>query len=150
MSKKKKLKIKTRGARATYNALELCLSYARDLMIPDRNHVLFLQRARKTPNNSVTEQIKQETSLPSPFSLNSVFDWLPFAWRVPVHEKKSAYFQHSRLSQLRKLGAEVFLCEGKTPDGCWHVKAAVLNRRTLYSGGSNFTKSGREKNSELV
>ena len=66
------------------------------------------------------------------------------------HQNKKAYFQNSRLSELRRLGAEVFLCEGKAPDGCWHVKAAVLNRRTSFSGGANFTKSARQKNSELV
>ena len=45
----KKLKIKTRGARATYNTLELCLSYARDLMIPDRNYVYVFATGAQDP-----------------------------------------------------------------------------------------------------
>ena len=45
----KKLKIKTRGARATYKALEPCLSYARDLMIPDRNYVFVFATGAPNP-----------------------------------------------------------------------------------------------------
>lgn len=66
------------------------------------------------------------------------------------HQEKKAFFQHRRLSELREAGAQVFLCEGETRDGCWHKKAAVLDRRTLFSGGANFTRSGRRANSELV
>ena len=46
---KKKMKIKTRGARATSDALELCLSYARDLVMPDRNYVFIF--ATGAPNS---------------------------------------------------------------------------------------------------
>ena len=44
------MKIKTRGARATYKALEPCLSYARDLMIPDRRYVFVF--ATSAPNTN--------------------------------------------------------------------------------------------------
>ena len=62
---------------------------------------------------------------------------------------RGAKYVKSRLLVLRELGANVYICKGNGPRGSYHCKAAVVDRRTLYTGNANFTfKSHR--NEEFV
>ena len=52
---------------------------------------------------------------------------------------RGAKYVKSRLRVLRELGANVYVCKGKGPRGSYHCKAAVVDRRILYTGNANFT-----------
>ena len=64
-------------------------------------------------------------------------------------DEGSARFQHSRVTRLQALGAEVRLCKGVGPNGVWHKKGVVFDRRYLFVGSSNFTYNARHHNAEL-
>ena len=64
--------------------------------------------------------------------------------------KRTCHFQLGRLKKLRDLGAEVYLCLGDKSDGVFHQKAAVSNKRFLWSGNGNFTAASRHKHDELL
>ena len=48
-------------------------------------------------------------------------------------------YQKPRVRELWQAGAQVFLCRGPGPQGAFHVKAVVVDRRYLYCGSPNFT-----------
>ena len=56
-------------------------------------------------------------------------------------ESGKTRFMRPRLEQLRKAGAEVFLCTGPGGRGAFHAKAIVIDNKTLYAGSANLTLS---------
>ena len=56
--------------------------------------------------------------------------------------------QKRQVTELQEAGATVFLCKGVGGQGAFHSKALVLDRRFLFTGGSNLTQNSR-RNSEL-
>ena len=60
------------------------------------------------------------------------------------------YYQRSRVKKLHELGATVYLCSGRKPKGVFHKKAVIADRRWMFSGGANLTRSARHANSEFV
>ena len=53
--------------------------------------------------------------------------------------KAGGKYMKSRVTSLHKLGANVLICKGLGALGSYHCKAAVIDRRVLYTGNSNFT-----------
>ena len=68
----------------------------------------------------------------SPFSLKVYLDAEMFGAATPRYQK-------SRVKELWQAGAQVFLCKGPGPQGSFHAKAVVVDRRYLYTGSPNFT-----------
>ena len=66
------------------------------------------------------------------FELNLYVDSEQFSEGVPR-------LQQSRLRELHSAGARVYLCKGQARQGSYHIKAAVVDRRFLYTGSANFT-----------
>ena len=62
---------------------------------------------------------------------------------------RGARRQRPRLNELRRAGAQVYLCRGTPPLGAFHVKAAVLDRRVCFTGSANFTEKSLD-NCELT
>ena len=60
------------------------------------------------------------------------------------------YYQRSRVKKLHELGATVYLCSGRKPNGVFHKKAVIADRRWMFSGGANLTHSARHANSEFL
>ena len=60
------------------------------------------------------------------------------------------YYQRSRVKKLHELGATVYLCSGRRPNGVFHKKAVIADRRWMFSGGANLTHSARHANSEFL
>ena len=50
---------------------------------------------------------------------------------------------------LRNFGADVYIRQGSGPLGIYHCKAAIVDRRALYSGNAHFTFQSHN-NEELV
>ena len=67
---------------------------------------------------------------------------------VLVLEGGKPRYQQPRMQVLAKAGAKVFLCRGAKPTGVFHIKAAVVDRRYLYTGSANSTYHS-EYNEEL-
>ena len=56
---------------------------------------------------------------------------------------KTPKMQKPRLEELLAAGAKVFRCGGVKASGLFHCKAAVVDRRYLYTGSANFTENSR-------
>lgn len=69
----------------------------------------------------------------APFQLNLYVDAEQFHDGGPRLEKR-------RLKELHAAGAQVYLCKGEGRQGSYHAKAAVVDRRFLYTGSANFTQ----------
>ena len=74
------------------------------------------------------------------------------------YEERACRGQLAKLQELKSAGAQVFSCSGhsgkdifgpKALPGFFHVKAIAIDRKIVYHGSSNLTKSSR-KNVELV
>ena len=83
------------------------------------------------------------------FSSNSTFK-LALYVDEKTYKEKTAKYQQKRLTDLKKAGAQVFLCHGRTPQGVWHKKAAIIDRRYKFAGGLNFTFAARAHNEESL
>ena len=60
------------------------------------------------------------------------------------------YYQRSRVKKLHGLGATVYLCSGRKPKGVFHKKAVIADRRWMFGGGANLTRSAGHANSEFL
>ena len=60
------------------------------------------------------------------------------------------YYQRSRVKKLHELGATVYLCSGRKPNGVFHKKAVIADRRWMFGGGANLTRSAGHANSEFL
>lgn len=56
--------------------------------------------------------------------------------------------QKPRLRALRSAGARIHICKGGGPQGSFHAKAVVIDRRYLYTGSANLTQKSHN-NEEL-
>jgi phosphatidylserine/phosphatidylglycerophosphate/cardiolipin synthase-like enzyme len=74
------------------------------------------------------------------------------------YEERACKGELAKLQELQSAGAQVFSCSGhsgkdifgpKALPGFFHVKAIAIDRKIVYCGSSNLTKSSR-KNVELV
>ncbi len=65
------------------------------------------------------------------------------------HRQGTSRGQRSRLSQLQRAGAEVYLCRGTQATGSLHLKAVVVDGAVAYVGSANFTEKS-ERNAEAV
>ena len=63
---------------------------------------------------------------------------------------RSCFRMRPRLAELRRLGAQVYLCCGTPPRGAFHVKAVCIDRRYLYTGSANLTNKALSENVETV
>ena len=77
----------------------------------------------------------------------------PFSLVVLVDQESlnsgTPYCQRSRLNALRGETAVILACRGGPPNGIFHKKALIVDRRYMYTGGANFTNKS-ERNGELV
>ena len=65
-------------------------------------------------------------------------------------KEEKYYYQRSRVKKLHELGATVYLCSGRKPNGVFHKKAVIADRRWMFTGGANLTHSARHANSEFL
>ena len=63
---------------------------------------------------------------------------------------RSCFRMRPRLNELRRLGAQVYLCRGTPPRGAFHTKAVCVDRRYLYAGSANLTDKALSANVETV
>ena len=63
---------------------------------------------------------------------------------------RSCFRMRPRLAELRRSGAQVYLCRGAPPRGAFHVKALCVDRRYLYVGSANLTTKAVSENTETV
>ena len=61
-----------------------------------------------------------------------------------MFDVRMARHQRPRLEALRRAGAKIWLCDGKTGYGSLHMKALIVNRRVAFTGSSNFTNKSHE------
>ena len=81
-----------------------------------------------TVQSALLKRLRDRTA----FELNLYVDSEKFSEGVPRLQK-------SRLRELHSAGARVYLCKGQARQGAYHIKAAVVDRRFLYTGSANFT-----------
>ena len=84
-------------------------------------------------NRRVHQMLLKRLRGRSSFSLNVYID-------AETLESSTPYFQRSRLKDLKKAGANIYVCKGKKNRGSYHCKGCVVDRRYLYTGGANFTE----------
>ena len=63
--------------------------------------------------------------------------------------KTGGKYMKPRVTALHTLGAKVFICNGLGALGSYHCKGAVIDRRVLYTGNSNFTYKSKFKKDSL-
>ena len=63
--------------------------------------------------------------------------------------ERTARRQRPRLELLRRAAGDVYLCRGTPPLGRFHMKAVIIDRRTVFTGSANITEKSQE-NTELT
>ena len=64
-------------------------------------------------------------------------------------ESRTCVHQRPRLAALRRAGAKVYACGGKTPLGALHMKMIILDWRIAFVGSANLTQKSLQ-NAELT
>ena len=90
----------------------------------------------------------EQRSIESYKALN--FSFLKVADGKTLLNDGKFYYQRSRVKKLHELGAAVYLSSGRRPNGVFHKKAVIADRRWMFGGGANLTRSAGHANSEFL